>query len=71
MKRAKLKVRTYDVVTRAVEEGVSFGWHRFTKYHEGDVNQIEEAVREHMEREVMSALCEVVDFETSDELHED
>lgn len=59
----KLKVKTYEVVSRAVEEGVSFGWQRFMKYHDGDVSEMQDAVYDNVVREVLNALCEVVDFE--------
>ena len=59
-KKLPLPLRTYAIVSRAVEEGVAHGLRRYVKYHE-DIHQ--DAAAEHLEREVLNALCEVVDFE--------
>ena len=52
--------REYDVVVQAVADGVATGWRRAHKHlDEPD----EDAIVENIEREVLSALCEVIDFE--------
>jgi len=59
MKRT-VKVKTYTIVARAVEEGVAYGLRRYSKYH--DATPLD-AVAEYVEREVMNALSEVIDFD--------
>jgi hypothetical protein len=59
MKKRPLTVNTYSIVARAVEEGVGWG---YLRAHKHDPNPSEAIMKEHMEREVMNALCEVVDF---------
>jgi len=63
MGKARLRVRTYDVVRRAVEEGVMFGLNRALKHADAVTRDTKPAAQEHIEREVMNALCEVVDFD--------
>ncbi len=56
-----LKVDVYVVVSRAVEEGARRGEARARKYADGPPDA--EAIVDHVAREVMSALTEVVDFD--------
>lgn len=56
---ARMKVRTYEVLSRAIEEGVSYGWHRAHKHTDkpdGD------AVIEQIRQAVMNEICEVFEF---------
>jgi hypothetical protein len=55
-----LEVDIYAVVSRAVEEGARHGVGRAMKYADGPPDA--EALVDHVAREVMNALCEVVDF---------
>lgn len=54
------RVRAYDVMARAVEEGVVCGLSRAHKHTE---KPSQAAIAESVEREVMSAICEVFAFE--------
>jgi hypothetical protein len=54
---ATLRLNAYEVVARAVEEGVRYGLNRSRK-HQDDPSW--EAIEEHVTREVMNALSEVV-----------
>lgn len=60
MKRLPLAFQSYAVVEDAVEVGLRLGYHRAHKHTD---TPYEEIILEHMEREVMTALCEVVDFD--------
>lgn len=60
MPKTRLTLRTYDILRRAVEEGVAYGYRRAHKYLDAPS---EDVVREQIEQAVMNALCEVVDFE--------
>ena len=55
--RAKL----YPIIARAVEEGVAYGLQRYNKYN-GDAPVDTDRAAEHVEREVLNALCEVLDL---------
>lgn len=59
MLEQKVKVRLYELVERAVEEGVAMGWRRAHKHG----NSPDCVLTDDIEREVMLALCEVIDFE--------
>ena len=59
-KKQPLRLRTYEVVRRAVEEGITHGIRRAHKYAEVPTR---DGLQDHIEREVLSALCDVVDFE--------
>lgn len=64
MRRQTVRVNLYAIVCRAVEEGVAYGIQRAYKYADRPTR---EAVEEHVEREVLNALCEVLDFGSDDE----
>lgn len=55
-----MRVRAYDVLSQAVEDGVRAGWRRAHKHVDGPPP---EAIQEHVEREVMNAICEWFEFE--------
>lgn len=59
--RHPVKLQTYKVIAQAVEEGVAYGLQRYNKYN-SDAPLDVDVVAEHMEREVLNALCEVIDF---------
>lgn len=59
-RRIKVKVDLYKVVCRAVEEGVTFGLNRAHKHTDRPTR---EQLQEHVENEVISALCEVLHFD--------
>jgi hypothetical protein len=58
-----VKVNVYEVISRAVEEGARYGWHRAHKYAEG--KPADEVAVEAISEAVMNALSEVLDFEVS------
>lgn len=51
-----LRVNVYEVMTRAVEEGIAYGWRRAHKHTD---TPSEETIRDEIERGVMNALMEV------------
>lgn len=55
-----MQVRTYAVLARAVEEGVAMGLRRSRKHDEAPTD---DAIAEHVEREVLGAICEVFRFD--------
>jgi hypothetical protein len=54
-----IKINSYTVIQRAVEEGVAYGVRRAYK-HTDDPTQ--EQISTEVENAVMSALCEVLQF---------
>lgn len=60
----RLRVDPYEMVHEAVERGVSFGLLRAFKHAE---NPPQEEIRESITREVMVALCEVLEFPLDEE----
>lgn len=58
-----MKVRAYNVVTRAIEEGISTGWRRAHKHTD---NPGVAAIQESIYNEVLNALHEVIDFDDED-----
>ena len=58
-----VKIQTYKVISRAVDEGVAYGLRRYNKYSHHAITDSEiDVAAEHVEREVLNALCEVIDF---------
>lgn len=56
-----MRFRAYDVVERAISEGVSSGWRRAHKHvDEPEEDWAIEAIRQ----EVLNALCGVLKFDT-------
>jgi hypothetical protein len=55
-----LRFRAYELIDRAVEEGISYGWNRAHK-HISDPEP--EFVKEQIGIAVMGALCEIMDFD--------
>ena len=60
MIRSGLRFNAYEIISRAVEEGIQFGLNRAYKYEE---RPSRENLAEHIEREVMNALSAVLVFE--------
>ena len=56
-----MKPKYYDIIVRAVEEGVPYGWHRAHKHEE---RPTPEAVQEAIASAVIDAICEVFTFDT-------
>jgi hypothetical protein len=54
-----MRAKEYDVLTRAVEEGVAYGWNRAYKHTtKPDPDQ----AREEIYQAVVNSICEVFDF---------
>lgn len=65
MARAKLSLNAHTIVRDAVENGVTYGWHRAFKYVEhGDIPAEEDATAAIAEA-VMVALADVIDWDKS------
>ena len=56
-------LKVYPVISRAVEEGVACGIRRAYKHID---NPTEDVLQENIEREVMNALSEVIDYDRSE-----
>ena len=57
-----VRIRTYEVVSDAVERGVAVGYRRAHKHLERGDTPAPDVLRDILEQEVMNALCEVLDF---------
>lgn len=57
---ASIRIRAYDVISRAVEEGIARGWNRAHKHSD---SPSPETIRIAIEEEVMLEISDVVDFE--------
>lgn len=55
----ELQVRVYDVLRRAVEEGIRIGWMRAHKHSEDPAHGV---ILENIETEVMNQISEVFTF---------
>lgn len=58
-----LEIKLYDLISRAVSEGVAMGWRRA---HKHDPKPDELYIIDTIETEVMNALCEVIEFSEGD-----
>ncbi len=56
----ELFLKVHTIIGEAVEAGVSYGVNRAYKYAD---KPSKDAIKEHVEREVMNALSEVIDYE--------
>ena len=57
---AKLKLKTYDIISRAVEEGIAYGYNRAYKH----TDQPDESyLKEQISIAVMGALTDVIIFD--------
>lgn len=54
------KLNAFEVVSRAVEEGIATGYRRAHKHTD---KPEEEVLKDALQQEVISALCEVIVFE--------
>lgn len=66
MKRTKrtvtggLRVRAYDVLRRAIEEGVEYGWRRAHKHTD---TPDAEAIKDQIVTGILNEVCEYFDFD--------
>lgn len=56
-----MKVKTYTVLERAIEEGIAYGYRRAFKHTE---TPSEEAIKSEILNSVMNSISEVVDFDS-------
>ena len=54
-----VKINAYEILSRAVEEGIDYGYRRA---HKNTNNPTEGAIQTEIETAVMNALCEVLIF---------
>lgn len=59
MTKQNIAVNLYSLIERAVEEGLNHGYRRAFKHTN---NPLEEVIKEHIHREIMNALTEIIDF---------
>ena len=57
---AMLFMKVYSIIDRAVEEGVAYGIRRAHKHHDNPSHNV---LQQEIERGVMDALNEVIDFD--------
>jgi folate-dependent phosphoribosylglycinamide formyltransferase PurN len=62
--RGIIRVNTYDVIARAVEEGVKYGLNRAYKHTE---KPSREDMESHVAQAVVNELCEVLIFDGPDD----
>jgi hypothetical protein len=55
-----MRVRTYDVFHRAVEEGIEQGWRRAHKHTD---TPSEDAIKDEILQGILNAVCEYFDFD--------
>ena len=58
------KVKLWQIVNGAVENGASFAVSRFNKYATAPLSEsAQHLLRDHIEREIMNALSDVLEFD--------
>jgi hypothetical protein len=57
MPKVKLKADIYKILSRAVEEGIAYGWNRAHKFTD---KPNEETIKDEIEKAVMNEICEVI-----------
>jgi hypothetical protein len=57
-----MKIKTYPVLERAIEEGIAYGYQRAFKHTE---TPSEEAIKTEILNSVMNSISEVIDFDSS------
>jgi hypothetical protein len=57
--QSQLKINTYVVISRAVEEGIKRGWHRAHKYTD---EPSEPTIKSEIEKEVLNSLTEIISW---------
>jgi predicted Zn-dependent protease with MMP-like domain len=61
--RGGMKLRAYDVLRRAVEEGAAYGWRRAHKHTD---TPGEDAIVDQIVQGVLNEICEYFDFDDED-----
>lgn len=62
--RGGMKVRAYDVLRRAVEEGAEYGWRRAHKHTD---TPDEETIKDQIVTAILNEICEYFDFDNEPE----
>jgi len=60
-----MRVRAYEVLRRAVEEGVAYGWRRAHKHTDAPG---EDAIVDQVVQGVLNEVCEYFDFDPAEEV---
>jgi len=55
-----MRVRAYEVLRRAIEEGLEYGWRRAHKHTD---TPDESAIKEEVLQGILNEVCEVFDFD--------
>lgn len=59
IKMPVIKFKAYDLIQKAVEEGIASGWRRAHKY---DDSPLESSIHENIEHYIMLSLEQIIDF---------
>ncbi len=59
-----VKLNVYAVISRAIEEGIAYGWQRAHKYSDGPVDP--EVIKDHIHTETMNSLSDVILWDDTD-----
>jgi hypothetical protein len=57
--QSQLKINTYVVISRAVEEGITRGWYRAHKHID---TPSEPTIKSEIEKEVLNSLTEIISW---------
>jgi hypothetical protein len=60
LKRCKLKPNAYKVLSRAIEEGIDWGWQHAHKHTD---KPDDDSIKQYIEDDIMNCVCEVFDFD--------
>jgi hypothetical protein len=58
--RNNVRINAYEVISRAVEEGIAYGYNRAYKHTS---KPSEDIIKHEMENAVMNSLCEILKFD--------
>lgn len=59
MSKQAIKIKLYDLIERAVQDGIASGWHRAHKHTD---NPTEHEIKKQIERGIMGELSDYIDF---------
>jgi hypothetical protein len=59
---SKVRFKAYNLVARAVEEGVAYGYNRAHKHSD---EPSEEVIKQAMIDSILNSLCEIIDFDST------
>lgn len=58
--KATIKIKTYHIISEAVDAGIGYGWNRAHKHTD---NPDENYIKERIYDAIMSGLCDIIDFD--------